>query len=382
MNFPKLPRYREMMGEFLHSMQCDVVSVACGQFSFFVPPFDHEDVISLCRDAQTLFSNEPIVLALEVPVTIVGDLHGQILDLYRIIQEHGMPTRTQYLFLGDFVDRGEFSFEVVTFVFLAKVLYPLQVWVIRGNHEFAYICASGGFRAELDHLFHDDQVFVCFTEAFAQLPLAAVLDRSVVAVHGGIGPQFQSINQLREIKRPIYDFDEGVIDCVLWSDPSDELQMFEPSPRGAGYLFGPTAFVNFLATNQVRCMVRGHECVADGCAASFGGRLWTVFSASNYCGTSGNRAAVLVVGSGCMLETRTFAPLPMFARAVVVTPERPASLGSARKGAVTKKVVPKATAVKKPDGLPRPPSRSRPSARSMIDDTPAANSKRRKGSKP
>jgi protein phosphatase len=378
MSFPKLPRYRDMMGQFLHSMQCDVLSVACGHSSLFVPPFDPDDVISLCRDVQTIFSSEPIVLTVEVPITIVGDLHGQILDLYRIIQECGMPNRTQYLFLGDFVDRGEFSFEVVTFVFLAKILFPKQVWVIRGNHEFCYICASGGFRAELDHLFHSDQVFANFTETFSELPLAAVVAGAVLAVHGGIGPPFRVVSQLREIRRPIYDFDEGLVDCVLWSDPTEDIQMFEASPRGAGHLFGQTAFMNFIHTNLFTRMVRGHECVADGCARCFDGRLWTVFSASNYCGSAGNKAAVLMVGPGCLFEVQTFSPLPQFTRAVVMTPERPASIGTSRKAIEIHKKGPPRPVLSRPDGLPRLP------VRRLIDDAPGSkpNSRRRQISKP
>jgi protein phosphatase len=333
-------------------MQCDVAVVACSQASFSVPAFDPEDVISLCQDSETVFASEPVVLDLHPPITVVGDLHGQILDLYRIIQQHGLPNRTQYLFLGDFVDRGEFSFEVVTFVFLAKLLFPTQVWVIRGNHEFGYICSTGGFRAELAHLFRTDQVFACFCATFAQMPLAAVLDGSVLAVHGGIGPELTHVDQLRAVKRPIHEFDEGLVDCILWSDPSDDIATFEPSPRGAGYVFGKTAFNAFSDANGLKFVVRGHECVKEGCAFSFDDRLLTVFSASNYCGTSGNMAAVLIVGAGCAIEVRRFPPLPARARDVVIPPERPASGGvHAQPVAPPKKGRSNSNISRRPDGL-------------------------------
>jgi protein phosphatase len=264
-----------------------------------------------------------------------------------------MFNKTQYLFLGDFVDRGEFSFEVVTFVFLAKILCPTQVWVIRGNHEFAYVCSTGGFRSELSHLFHDELVFFSFTEAFSEMPLAAVLDRGILAVHGGICPQFRNLEQIRDLKRPIREFDDDIIDGILWSDPSDDLELFEPSRRGTGFVFGAIAFKNFVDANAIRTIVRGHECVADGCAEHFGGRLLTVFSASNYCGTTGNKAAVLIITQNKEQQIRTFPPIPRFVRAVVAPPVRPMSneRPPARK---QKSVVQGATPVKKPAGLPKP----------------------------
>jgi protein phosphatase len=356
-----------MFSQFVHSMHCDVQSVAAGHSSFSLPSFDPDDVITLCRDAHLLFSQDPVVLDLDAPITVVGDLHGQILDLYRIIQQHGMPGTTRYLFLGDFVDRGPFSFEVVTFVFLAKVIFPNAMWVIRGNHEFGYICSDGGFRDQLLRLFRDDQVFTMFCAAFTEMPLAALIGSSILAVHGGIGPEFRSINQLRGITRPIEEFDNGVIDCVLWSDPNDETEGFEPSPRGAGYVFGKDGFAKFMDANCLNLMVRGHECVADGYQWHFDEKLLTVFSASNYCGTSGNKAAVLVIGGGRSLELKTFDPLPRLTREIIVPPERPASVERpGKEPIVAKKGLPLRHISRRPDGL-RPPGLPRPRAASKAD---------------
>jgi protein phosphatase len=324
----RIDQYTEMYGEFTKSMKCDVSQVATGKSTFIIPAFDPDAIISLCRDVRDLFAREPTVLSVNSPVTIVGDLHGQILDLYRVVQVHGSPHLTRYLFLGDFVDRGDFSFEVVTYAFLIKILFPENVFIIRGNHEFESVCDTGGFFYELDHLFHDEMVFFAFIAAFSQIPLAAVLDLNCFAVHGGIGPDVESIQQLRDIKRPITEFDDSVLDSILWSDPSDEIDMFQKSMRGTGYEFGATAFKRFITQNAIRMVVRGHECVGEGCRETFDGRLMTVFSASNYCGTVGNQAAVAVKRRTGEFTIHRYPPLPRFQRQE--PPKAPADLASGR----------------------------------------------------
>jgi protein phosphatase len=336
----RAPAYREMLAEFTKSMQCDVGSVARGESAFFIPKFEDEVIAALCQDVQSVFSKEPTVLDLSGSYTVVGDLHGQILDLYRIIQVRGMPHVTKYLFLGDFVDRGSFSFEVVTFVFVVKVLFPENVAVIRGNHEFEAVCETGGFGQELLYLFRNSMLLQYFLAAFSTIPLAALLDRTVLAVHGGIGPSLASLQQLRAIERPITDFDGSILDSVLWSDPSDDIDAFTESPRGTGFYFGKAVFLTFLKRNQLQAVIRGHECVSEGCLTRFDGRLYTVFSASNYCGRVGNQAAILIKRKTGQLEIVQFPPLPAF--------DRGATTQSARSASEAKGILAKRPSIQKP----------------------------------
>jgi protein phosphatase len=318
-------RYRQMLGQLVQSMQCDVSNVANGTAQLSLPSFEVSDIESLCADAKDIFAKEPLLLDITGPITVIGDLHGQILDLFRILQTKGLPIAIKYLFLGDFVDRGDFSFETITFVFLLKVLNPENVLIIRGNHEFESVCATGGFGQELNLLYHNQAVFFAFITAFAQMPIACLIDRNILAVHGGIGPDLHSIQDLRQIRRPIPDFDDSVLDSILWSDPSDEIEMYEKSQRGTGYLFGATAFNKFLEHNVIRLVIRGHECVEEGIQEHFGGKLVTVFSASNYCGSAGNSAAVLIVGRQGELKPLKFPPIRRFRRSEAVFPDAPKS---------------------------------------------------------
>jgi protein phosphatase len=310
--------FRDMLNQFLQPLQCDVTNVSSGQTPLPLPTFEVEQIVALCTAVREAFAHESLLLDITTPVTVVGDLHGQLLDLFRILQIHGLPHTTKYLFLGDFVDRGDFSFELVTLIFLLKVIFRDSVYIIRGNHEFEDVCSTGGFGQELDLIFRNPIVFYSFIKAFSQIPIACLIDRNVLAVHGGIGPDLVSIQALREIARPISAFDDSVLDSVLWSDPSDDIDLYERSQRGTGYQFGQSAFRAFVESNGLRAVIRGHECVSEGCRTQFGGRLVTVFSASNYCGSAGNKAGVLVVKRNFETEVHIYPPLQRFPRAAAV----------------------------------------------------------------
>ena len=93
-------------------------------------------LVELLECVTKVFQSEKTLLEIPIPVCVIGDLHGHILDLFRIIYSNGSPMDNNYLFLGDLVDRGEFSTETVIFVFLLKVLFPNRVYLILGNHEY------------------------------------------------------------------------------------------------------------------------------------------------------------------------------------------------------------------------------------------------------
>jgi protein phosphatase len=269
----------------------------------------------ILRNATRLFAREKTVIKLTHDLVIVGDIHGQILDLFRIINSFGFPGASKYLFMGDLVDRGEFSIEAVVCVFLLKAIWPDHVHLIRGNHEFAALCAESGFMAQVISFYGSPAVFQEAVRVFAVIPLAARVDERVLCVHGGIGPRVFSLNSIANIERPITDFGDDVIDSLVWSDPSPDVVEFEPSStRGAGYLFGAAALDAFLESARLEMLVRAHECIQDGAHELFDGKCLTIFSASNYCGLIGNDAAVLeVLGLG-KWSIRRFPPLAWLSR--------------------------------------------------------------------
>jgi protein phosphatase len=210
--------------------------------------------------AHALFQAEPILLAVTSPCIIVGDIHGQLPDLALILLTFGGPLTRSDVFLGDLVDRCEFSLECVTVVFLMKVLSPETVFLIRGNHEFQTVCSDGGLFVEVLEEFGISALYQSPLRAFAELPLAAVIDGTTLCIHGGLSPNFQSVQQICRIERPIREFSDEVIEGLLWSDPSPDITGFARSAvRRIGFLYGEDVALNFLRKNKLTRIVRSHE---------------------------------------------------------------------------------------------------------------------------
>lgn len=286
-------------------------------------PYSYEHIAALCDKVEDVFRHEPSVLRLKAPVKIFGDLHGQFGDLMRLFEEYGAPstagdiTYIDYLFLGDYVDRGAHSLETICLLLALKVEHPQHVHLIRGNHEAADINALFGFRLECLERLGDTagvKAWQRLNELFNWLPLAAVIEDRVLCMHGGIGRSITSIEQIEALARPLSMEDGGlVLMDLLWSDPTvnDAVEGVQPSPRGPGLVtFGPDRVMEFCRANGLQMIVRAHECVMDGFERFAQGHLITLFSATNYCGTANNAGAILVLGRDLVMVPKLIHPLP------------------------------------------------------------------------
>ncbi|KAL4429396.1 hypothetical protein ABPG77_005170 [Micractinium sp. CCAP 211/92] len=296
--------------------------------------FSYEQIAQLCDQAERIFQQEPSVLKLRAPIKIFGDLHGQFGDLMRLFEEYGTPstagdiTYIDYLFLGDFVDRGAHSLETICLLLALKIEHPHAVHLIRGNHEAADINALFGFRLECLERLGDAaglKTWQRLNTLFNWLPLAALIEDKVLCMHGGIGRSINSIEQIEELQRPLTMEDGGIVLMdLLWSDPTtnDAVEGVQPSPRGPGLVtFGPDRVMEFCRSNDLQMIVRAHECVMDGFERFAQGHLITLFSATNYCGTANNAGAILVLGRDLVMVPKLIHPLPPS------TPRTPGSLG-------------------------------------------------------
>lgn len=286
-------------------------------------PFSFEQIQQLCDQAELIFQQEPTVLRLHAPIKIFGDLHGQFGDLMRLFEEYGTPstagdiTYIDYLFLGDYVDRGAHSLETMTVLLALKIEHPEHIHLIRGNHEAADINALFGFRLECMERLGEGpgiRAWNRFNSLFNWLPLAAVIEDRVLCMHGGIGRSINTIEQIEDLQRPLGMEDGGyVLMDLLWSDPTvnDGVEGVQPSPRGPGLVtFGPDRVLDFCQNNNLQMIVRAHECVMDGFERFAQGHLITLFSATNYCGTAGNAGAILVLGRDMVMVPKLIHPLP------------------------------------------------------------------------
>lgn len=319
-----------------------------------IPSFDEKLLIELCADARKTLENESNILDIEGDVIIVGDIHGSFHDLLRILK-YTQKIDSKVLFLGDYVDRGNFSLECITLLFALKITEPDKYFLLRGNHEFDSICSQYGFLDEIinyhnpkkvkesnsfqfneklsnsdsfnflyeqgrtsnsfpnsplddvddeysmlhkekDCYHYSQDLYDAFLKAFSYLPIAAIVNKTNLCIHGGLGPDLENINQIRNnIVRPISEFEESrLFSDLVWSDPCIVCGSFyAENPRGRGWLFSKLAAIHFLSENSLKRIIRAHECVKHGTTYNFQEKCVTVFSASSYSKEFGNYSGIV-----------------------------------------------------------------------------------------
>lgn len=253
------------------------------------------EISEICSLYREIGIEESNIQRVPAPVSVVGDLHGQFPDLLELLELNGRPPHTAYLFLGDYVDRGFFSVEVLLLLVCLKIRYPDKVTLIRGNHESRQVTQVYGFYDECVRKFGNSNVWRLCTEMFDYFPLGAwIPEAGVLCIHGGLSPNFDTLDEIRRIDRKREVPHEGPMSDIMWSDP-DEIKGWGVSPRGAGYLFGGDVVENFNHVNKLDVIARAHQLVMEGYKYMFEGDLVTVWSAPNYCYRCGNVAAVMNV---------------------------------------------------------------------------------------
>nr|CRZ24482.1 Bm9953 [Brugia malayi] len=146
------------------------------------------EVREVCLRCRETFRMESTLLRIDPPIYILGDIHGQFPDLVKIISKIGTPPRKRYLFMGDYVDRGQWSLETVSLLMAYKT-------------------------------------FNC-------MPFAALIGERIFAAHGGISEDLLNWNQFERICRPTDITDIGFINDLIWADPGNFPGKYIQSPRG------------------------------------------------------------------------------------------------------------------------------------------------------
>ncbi|CAK9049859.1 Serine/threonine-protein phosphatase 4 catalytic subunit (PP4C) [Durusdinium trenchii] len=272
------------------------------------------EIRTLCARVREEFLRESTVLEVDPPVTVVGDIHGQFYDLLEMFKVGGKPPETNYLFMGDYVDRGFYSVETLLLLFAFKVRYPRRIHLIRGNHETRQITQVYGFYDECMRKFGSSEVWELCTSAFDCLALAALVGKGTsatrFAVHAGLTPSCDSVSQIAQIDRVCEVPHEGPMCDLLWSDPEDITGGWGISPRGAGYIFGADIVSRFNHENNLAQICRSHQLVMTGYREMFNNGLVTVWSAPNYCYRCGNSGAVLELAEDMSQKYAVYGPCP------------------------------------------------------------------------
>lgn len=264
----------------------------------------------VCEMVKQLLIEESNVQPVSSPVTVCGDIHGQFFDLLELFRCGGEMPATNYIFMGDFVDRGHNSVETFELLLCLKARYPDKITLLRGNHECRQITQVYGFYEECVRKYGNANPWKYCTDVFDYLNLAAVIDGRVLCVHGGLSPEIHSLDQIRTIERQQEIPHEGSFCDLMWSDPED-IETWAMSPRGAGYLFGAKVTAEFNHLNGLELVCRAHQLVQEGYKYMFPEQsLVTVWSAPNYCYRCGNVAAILSFNDQLEREFKLFREVP------------------------------------------------------------------------
>ncbi|ORX74473.1 calcineurin [Linderina pennispora] len=263
------------------------------------------DALAILEEATAILKSEPTLLTLSSPVTICGDVHGQYYDLMKLFEVGGDPATTQYLFLGDYVDRGYFSIECLLYLYSLKIRHPASFFMLRGNHECQHLTDYFTFKLECTHKY-SERVYEAALGSFCALPLAAVVNKQFLCIHGGLSPELHTLDDLRQLDRFREPPTHGLMCDLLWADPVEDFgheknksYFIHNFARGCSYFFNYAAVCAFLERNNLLSLVRAHE------AQDAGYRMYrkskttgfpaviTLFSAPNYLDVYNNKAAVL-----------------------------------------------------------------------------------------
>lgn len=252
------------------------------------------EIIALCMLSRDVFMDQPILLELGCPLKICGDVHGQYHDLLKLFETGGFPPEANYLFLGDYVDRGKQSLETICCLLAYKVKYPENFFLLRGNHECASINRIYGFYDECKRRY-SIRLWKTFTDCFNCLPVSAVVEDKMICMHGGLSPELSQLEQINRVVRPTDVPDTGLLCDLLWSDPEKEISGWGENDRGVSFTFGPDVVHGFLRKHGLDLVCRAHQVVEDGYEFFARRALVTLFSAPNYCGEFDNSAAIMTV---------------------------------------------------------------------------------------
>lgn len=247
----------------------------------------------ICESVREIFAREENIVNISTPVTVAGDIHGQFDDLLELLKTGGKVGDTRYIFLGDYVDRGRHSVQVISLLFLLKLQHPAEITLLRGNHEARSQTQVFGFYDECMRKYGEPLAWKLFTDTFDFMPVAAVVDNRLFCCHGGLSPSARDLDTIRDQERRQELPHTGVLTDLAWSDPEEEQTGWRESPRGAGYTFGQDVTEEWNENNGLDLLIRAHQMVDAGFYWLHSKQALSLFSAPNYMYRCGNTAALL-----------------------------------------------------------------------------------------
>lgn len=254
---------------------------------------------------RSILLEEQTVVKIKGNVVVFGDIHGNFDFLVTVMNAIHFTNDTKFLFLGNYVDKGNSSIETMLYLTLLKLQCPERVILLRGNHENSRISYAYGFYEQSIKKFGTDNVWRYFTDVFDYFPIAATVNETMFCVHSGLSKKMSTINQLRMIDRVEETLSEGIICDLLWSDPSEK-SGWSANERGYGCSYGRDVFEEFMARNSFKTMIKGNEFAQSGVIKRWDNKLISVWSAPVSDGQTTSKGAILTIDCSSNVSVQSF----------------------------------------------------------------------------
>jgi len=262
---------------------------------FLLSDLRFDDISKILQNAKGIFEKENLLLEFNLKdkdkeIYIIGDIHGNLDTLLKLNEKINENKPEVVIFLGDIVDRGPKQLECLLIVLALKILDPHKYYLLKGNHETLEMNQYYGFFQDFNYRFKNSDKFNEILELYNLLPLCAIINSTILCLHGGIPQDNDILNKLRgvktkEIKSILNSISQGLFQ-IMWNDPKAGLKGFSESFRGSGIkFFGQNVFDNFMKENNLKLLIRAHECFPEGYKWFFNNHLLSIFSSANYRGT-------------------------------------------------------------------------------------------------
>ncbi|MFX1366181.1 MAG: metallophosphoesterase family protein [Promethearchaeota archaeon] len=260
-----------------------------------ISELEFDAILQIFKTVKNILEEEYLLLEFSIKeeieeVYVIGDIHGNLSTLMKLIEIINKKNPKLVIFLGDIVDRGPNQLDCLLIILILKILFPLKYYILRGNHETLEMNEYYGFFQDFILRFKNSNRFNEVLSIYDVLPICALINGNILCLHGGIPQDTDIIKKLKgqkckDLKLIFNSISQGIYQ-IMWNDPKSEIMGFSRSFRGPGiFFFGYEVFENFMEVNNLEYLIRAHECFPEGFKWFFNKRLLSVFSSANYRGS-------------------------------------------------------------------------------------------------
>lgn len=258
-------------------------------------PLKSKELIFIIEKSKEIISKENNVLEVQCPITICGDIFGRFHNLVELFNLGGRIPYTNYIFMGNYINKGYYSIETLSLLLCLKIRYPKRIYLLRGNHECSQYSIIYGFYDECIRKYGYPGIYNYFIDLFKYFPLAALIEGKILCLHSGLSPSIKTIDDIKLINRVQDDYwEDDIFLGLLYNEPGD-CSWFTPYSKGSGYIFGENISKEFCRVNGLDLIVRGSCYIPKGYKLMHDNKVCSICSSPNAYYRNDNEGAIMEV---------------------------------------------------------------------------------------